>query len=63
VILSSSYESSLGLGQIAALAARMTPDEPPGLDTAAAFNRNLLRGGDPDKPTLLLDQLDCLWQR
>ncbi|MEH6473822.1 MAG: o-succinylbenzoate synthase [Halopseudomonas sp.] len=61
-ILSSSYESSLGLSQIAALAAQLTPTESPGLDTASAFSANLLRGGDPAKPTLPLEALTCLWR-
>ncbi|MEH6822514.1 MAG: o-succinylbenzoate synthase [Motiliproteus sp.] len=62
VILSSSYESSLGLAQIAALATQLTPAEAPGLDTARAFSRNLLRGGDPAKPTLTPHDLTCLWR-
>ncbi|WP_426415588.1 o-succinylbenzoate synthase [Aestuariirhabdus sp. LZHN29] len=61
-ILSSSYESSLGIGQLQALAARLTPDSAPGLDTLGCFASNLLRGGDPAKPTLSLEQLEPLWQ-
>lgn len=61
-VLSSSYETSLGLGQLAALAQQLTPEQPPGLDTAASFSTNLLRGGDASKPTLSLEQLECLWQ-
>ncbi len=61
-ILSSSYESSLGLSQLAALATQLTPLETPGLDTAAAFSVNLLRGGDPAKTTVTRQQLTCLWR-
>ena len=61
VILSSSYESSLGLSQISALASQYTPDEPPGLDTASHFRVNLLRGGNPLKPTLGWQDLTRVW--
>ncbi|MEH6651560.1 MAG: o-succinylbenzoate synthase [Motiliproteus sp.] len=60
-ILSSSYESSLALSQIEALAQQWTPLEAPGLDTADAFSVNLIRGGDPIKPTLPPEALECLW--
>ncbi len=60
-ILSSSFESSLGLGQISALAACFTPEELPGLDTSAPFSANLLRRVDVGKPTLTMASLDCLW--
>lgn len=66
-VLSSGYESSLGTGQIAALAQQLTPGEPPGLDTQQLFSAHLLRcGADTDthttKPTLTLSDLECLWQ-
>ena len=61
-ILSSSYESSLGLSQLAALASQLTPLEPPGLDTAAAFSVNLLRASDPTKATFGIKDLSCVWR-
>jgi O-succinylbenzoate synthase len=66
-VLSSSYESSLGTGQIAALAQELTPDEPPGLDTQRLFGADLLRRhtdspSDHHKPVLTLSDLECLWQ-
>ncbi|WP_088212481.1 o-succinylbenzoate synthase [Shewanella sp. Shew256] len=41
-ILSSSLESSLGINDLAHLAAILTPDEIPGLDTLAAFSQDLI---------------------
>ncbi|QYJ78679.1 o-succinylbenzoate synthase [Shewanella acanthi] len=41
-ILSSSLESSLGLSDLASLAAILTPDEIPGLDTLSAFSQDVL---------------------
>ncbi len=41
-MLSSSLESSLGINDLAHLAAILTPDEIPGLDTLGAFSQDLL---------------------
>ncbi|ASK70972.1 o-succinylbenzoate synthase [Shewanella bicestrii] len=41
-ILSSSLEASLGINDLAHLAAILTPDEIPGLDTLAAFSQDLI---------------------
>ncbi|QYJ71264.1 o-succinylbenzoate synthase [Shewanella sp. FJAT-51649] len=41
-ILSSSLESSLGINDLAHLAAILTPDEIPGLDTLSAFSQDLI---------------------
>ncbi|GGI82062.1 o-succinylbenzoate synthase [Shewanella gelidii] len=41
-ILSSALEASLGIQDIANLAASLTPDEPPGIDTLAAFSKDLI---------------------
>ncbi|QXN24855.1 o-succinylbenzoate synthase [Shewanella putrefaciens] len=41
-ILSSSLEASLGINDLAHLAAILTPDETPGLDTLAAFSQDLI---------------------
>ena len=43
-IISSSYESSIGLHILQQWSARWTPDEPPGLDTATAFIEPLMTG-------------------
>lgn len=62
-VLSSSFESSLGLGQLAALAVRLTPGEPPGLDTLGGFGHDLLRpAGGGERPLLHLEDLPCRWQ-
>lgn len=52
-ILSSSLESSLGINDLAHLAAILTPDEIPGLDTLAAFSQDLIvPSGKPQTLTL-----------
>ncbi|RRJ82530.1 o-succinylbenzoate synthase [Aestuariirhabdus litorea] len=61
-LLSSSYESSLGIGQLQALARRLTPDQGPGLDTLGPFSHHLLRPAAGDHACLDWAQLECLWQ-
>ncbi len=63
-ILSSGYETSLGSGQIAALARQLTPAEPPGLDTQHAFSADLLRRSDSagGKPLLGFKDMQCVWR-
>ena len=52
-ILSSSLEASLGINDLAHLAAILTPDEIPGLDTLAAFSQDLIvPSGKPQTLTL-----------
>jgi O-succinylbenzoate synthase len=57
-VISSGFESSLGLTQLARFAAAETPDMPPGLDTADAFEQQLVRAFPGcDKPVVGLSQL------
>ena len=42
VVISSSFESQWGLGQLSCLARQWAPEEPAGLDTAQAFSESLL---------------------
>lgn len=58
-ILSSSLESSLGIQDLAQLAAILTPDETPGLDTLSAFSQDLLVSSGK-KPCLTLPQLELI---
>lgn len=52
-ILSSSLEASLGINDLAHLAAILTPVEIPGLDTLAAFSQDLIvPSGKPQTLTL-----------
>jgi len=63
-VLSSSFQSSLGCGQLAALAARWTPSEPPGLDTLGDFGQDLLRPGPHGgRACLGWEDLECRWPR
>lgn len=58
-ILSSSLESSLGINDLACLAAILTPDEIPGLDTLSAFSQDVIvSSGKPQ--CLTLKQLECV---
>lgn len=58
-ILSSSLESSLGINDLANLAAILTPDEMPGLDTLGAFSQDLLVPSGKSQ-MLTLKQLKCV---
>lgn len=62
-VISSSIESSLGLSQLARIAAWLTPQTVPGLDTLTLMQAQLLRAW-PDSPLPLwgLDSLDVVWQ-
>lgn len=63
-VISSSIESSLGLGQLARLAAWLTPHTRPGLDTLRLLQAQVLRPWPGfDLPLLAAGELECLWQR
>ncbi|QPR27682.1 o-succinylbenzoate synthase [Edwardsiella hoshinae] len=63
VVISSSIESSLGLGQLARLAAWLTPGTAPGLDTLALMRAQLLRPWpESTLPLWGRDQLDEVWR-
>lgn len=63
-VISSSIESSLGLGQLARLAAWLTPHTRPGLDTLRMLQAQVLRPWPgADLPLLAASELECLWQR
>ncbi|TKB47928.1 o-succinylbenzoate synthase [Ferrimonas sediminicola] len=62
VVLSSAFESNLGLDTLADLAAELTPDHPPGLDTLEAMKADLIMPARPGMPCLTEDQLECLWR-
>lgn len=58
IVVSSSFESGVGLSQLAKLASEWDPQQPPGLDTRRWLRHDLLTAeGEPD-----LQQLECLWQ-
>lgn len=63
VVISAAIESSLGLTQLSRLAAWLTPETPPGLDTLSMMNAQLLRvwPGTP-LPLWGIDQLEVAWQ-
>ena len=60
-IISSSLESSLGINDLAHLAAILTPDEIPGLDTLSAFSQDLVVSSGK-KHCLTLAQLEPIAQ-
>ncbi|GAA4886348.1 o-succinylbenzoate synthase [Ferrimonas pelagia] len=66
-VLSSSFESNLGLAAIAAIAAELTPDELPGLDTLRATAADLCQPNlwrfanqQAERPLIPATQLECL---
>ncbi|WP_145479961.1 o-succinylbenzoate synthase [Yersinia similis] len=63
-VISSSIESSLGLTQLARLAACLTPGTVPGLDTLDLMQAQVVRQW-PDSPLPLMttEQLDVVWHR
>ncbi len=73
VVISSVFETGLGLSRLAALAAEITPDEPAGLDTWRWLARDLVdppvraQGGSltVGRPVPLRDRLvaDACWER
>ena len=67
IVISSSFESSLGIGQLAALAATLTPGQTAGLDTLSLFTQDLVRAPGPllsttPRTVLPLQQLPLAWQ-
>ena len=61
-VISSSIESSLGLTQLARLAAWLTPQTTPGLDTLATMPAQVLRAWPGVAlPLLTPEDLECLW--
>ena len=57
VVVSSSFESGVGLTHLRALASKWSPSEHPGLDTRRYFDNDVLTpNGLPD-----LSRLQCLW--
>lgn len=63
-VISSSIESSLGLTQLARMAAWLTPNTVPGLDTLDLMQAQVVRSW-PQSPLTLLaaEQLDVVWHR
>jgi len=62
-VISSSIESSLGLTQLARLAAGLTPDTTPGLDTLDLMQSQLVRPWPGSSlPMMEESQLEILWQ-
>jgi O-succinylbenzoate synthase len=67
-VVSSSFESSLGIAQLGELAAALTPTHPPGLDTLTAFAADIVRPTDPrlapgPRELIPLARLERVWQR
>lgn len=63
-VISSSIETSLGLTQLARMAAWLTPDAIPGLDTLSLMQSQLVRQWpDSDLPLTEVDSLDVVWRR
>ncbi len=63
-VISSSIESSFGLTQLARIAAWLTPNTIPGLDTLSLMQSQLVRPWpDSPLPILGLDSLDVVWRR
>ncbi|VEJ55976.1 o-succinylbenzoate synthase [Pragia fontium] len=63
-VISSSIESSLGLTQLARMAAWLTPDTIPGLDTLSLMKSQLVRPWpESELPVLDVDSLDVVWRR
>ncbi len=64
LVLSASYESNIGVDQLAGLARELAPNVAPGLDTLSVFERYLLHRPEnlyvAEKPILSLPQLTCL---
>jgi o-succinylbenzoate synthase len=62
-VISSSVESTLGLTQLARIAAWLTPGTVPGLDTADALAQQVLRSWPGNsKPTLMMNDLEAVWR-
>lgn len=63
VVLSSAFETNIGLQAISELAEIVTPEEAPGIDTLSAFSQHLLSSQDGETEALMLNQLDCVWPK
>lgn len=61
LVLSSALEASVGLREVARLAASYSPSQPAGLDTWQAFSHDLLQPLASGRPTLALQQLQRCW--
>jgi O-succinylbenzoate synthase len=66
-VVSSSFESSLGIAQLGELAAALTPTQLSGLDTLTAFAADIVRPADPrlapePRELIPLAQLERVWQ-
>lgn len=63
-VISSSIETSLGLTQLARMAAWLTPDTIPGLDTLSLMQSQLVHPWpDSELPVLDVDALEVVWRR
>ncbi|WP_140919319.1 o-succinylbenzoate synthase [Limnobaculum xujianqingii] len=63
-VISSLIETSLGLTQLARMAAWLTPDTIPGLDTLSLMQSQLVRPWpDSELPVLDVDALEVVWRR
>lgn len=62
-VLSSSFESNIGLTTIAKLASVLTPTEAPGIDTLAPLHYDLICANPwiPDRPIMPTEQMEALW--
>ncbi len=61
LIISSSLESSFGLGELAKLAAQVAPDVAAGLDTDSLFTHNLIRPfSEANRPLIGLEQCESI---
>ena len=61
LVLSSALEASIGLCEVARLAAIYSPDQTAGLDTWQAFGQDLLQPLAPGRQVLALSQLQLRW--
>lgn len=61
-MLSSSFESALGLSQLTQLAKRWLPAQTCGFDTLSAMTTDILVSSCADKPLATFDNLNCIWQ-
>ncbi|MBS3667506.1 o-succinylbenzoate synthase [Vreelandella boliviensis] len=58
VVISSSFESDLGLGQLARLAGEWAPNEPPGLDTGHWLTERVTTAGGE----VMIENVHCLFK-
>lgn len=62
VVISSSFESDLGLGLLARLASEWAPNEPPGLDTGHWLTDRLVNVAGIATGEVITDSLHCLYR-